>query len=157
MINVDEILREFEDELLGGKKSLFGGKIVADHSKVTELLSKLRNNLPDSIHNANRIIREQEEILKEANQRADNICRDARERANTFVAESTIMQNAERKAAEIIKEAEEYRDKMYYSVNTNLEKVLKETESVMGESIMLIHETREQLVERINKLNYRPN
>lgn len=156
MINIEELLRELEEELLSGKKSLFSGKIVADNIKVTELLAKLRNNLPDSIQNANRIIREREEVMREANQRADMICRAAKEKAELLMGESAIMQAARSKADEIIKEAEAYRDKMYYSVNTSLERMLKETESVMSESIMLIHETREQLADRINKLNYRP-
>ncbi len=155
MTNIESILKELEEELLSGKKSLFSGKLVADPLKVNELLAKLRDTLPDSIQNAQRIIRERDEIMKEANQRADMIVRSAKEKAEKLTNDSAIVQNAEKRAIEIVSEAESYRDKMYYSVNTSLERMLQETETTMGESIMLIHETREQLAERINKLKYR--
>ncbi|NCA67116.1 MAG: hypothetical protein EOM87_03515 [Clostridia bacterium] len=155
MINIEDILKELEDELLSGKKALFSGKIVADTLKVTELLAKLRDTLPDSIQNSRRILNEREDIMKEANQRADMIFRSAKDKAEKLTNESSIVQSAEKRAMEIVKEAEAYRDKMYYSVNTSLERMLKETETTMGDAIMLIHETREQLADRINKLNYR--
>lgn len=154
-MNIEDILKELEEELLSGKKSLFSGKIVADPLKINELLAKLRNELPDSIQAARQVLNERDDIMREATQRADMIYRAAKEKAEKITNESTIVEAAERRASEIIKEAEVYRDKMYYSVNTSLEKMLQETESTMGESIMLIHETREQLADRINKFNLR--
>ncbi len=154
-MNVEDILKELEEELLSGKKALFSGKIVADPMRISELLSKLRNELPDSIQAARQVLAERDDIMKEASQRADMICRSAKEKADKMTSEAVIFKTAEQRASEIVKEAEAYRDKMYYTVNTSLEKMLRETETTMGESIMLIHETREQLADRINKLKYR--
>ena len=50
MTDVDEIINELENELLG-KKNIFG-KCYVDEVKVTSLLSKLRESVPQAFYEA---------------------------------------------------------------------------------------------------------
>ena len=93
MDDVVQIIDQLEDALLSNKKSFFSGKIYVDQLKVTEILSRLRDAVPASFHEARSIIGQRDSLVYEAEQRAENIIRNANETRDKLVAESEIVKS----------------------------------------------------------------
>lgn len=102
-MNVNEILDEI-DEMLEKSKAvpLAAHKVMIDGDRLRELVDDIRLNLPKELKRAQLIDYDCDRIMREAQQNAEKVVRDAEERAKGLVAESAIVEEAKRKAHEIL-------------------------------------------------------
>jgi vacuolar-type H+-ATPase subunit H len=92
------------------------GKIMVEAEFVLSLLDSIRGGLPHTLEQAGEIVRQQNEIVRIAQQESDSILADARSRAYHIASELGIVERAQREAAEIrqsaVREAESLREKV---------------------------------------------
>ena len=109
---IEQIIEEIEDYIDSCKGPLFGGgdKIVVDRERMEELLRELRMKTPEEIKRYQKILRQREEILDDAEQKAAAILSDAQEQYKALVEEHAIMQEAYQQAEITVREANEQAD-----------------------------------------------
>ena len=146
MTNVDEIINELENELLA-KKSLFG-KHYVDEVKVTSLLSKLRESVPQAFYEAQTLLRQQDALIADAGRRADMILRSAEETRKKLVAESEVLAEAQRQAAELKAETERYCDEITESLHRKIDHALYDVAYKVNDTMNLIEDLRDQVASR---------
>ena len=146
MTDVTAIIKELEQEILG-KKNFFG-KCYVDEVKVTPLLSRLREAIPQSFYEAQSILRQQDTVLAEAERRADMILRNATETRDKMVNESEILATAEKQAAEIRKATEDYCEDLRLSVHQKIDNQLYDIAVKLNETMMTIESLREEMWRR---------
>lgn len=102
-MNVMEILDEI-DEMLEKSKAylLAANKIIVDGDRFRELVNDVRLNLPKELKRAQLIDYDCDRIMKEAQQNAEKIVREAEEHAKKMASESAIMEEAKRRAHELL-------------------------------------------------------
>lgn len=146
MTDVTALISELEKEILG-KKNIFG-KCVVDESRATALLSRLREAIPQSFHEAQSILRQQESILLDAERRADQIVKAANEAKDKLLNESEILAAAKQNAERLEKGTEEYCENLKLSVHQNLDKQLYDIAVRMHEMMITIENLRDEFWRR---------
>jgi len=109
-----EYLDDMEDVLdASGKANPFSTKIAVDKGRLIDIISDIRMSLPNEFKQAQRTIADQDKIIAEAKNRADNIIRNADAEAKALASDHEIFRRASEDAVEILdeakREAKEYR------------------------------------------------
>ena len=146
MTNVDEIIKQLEEELLG-KKNIFG-KHYVDEVNVTNLLSRLRESVPQAFYEAQTLLRQQDALLADAERRADQILRNAAEQRDKMVAESEILAEAQRQAEGLKAKTERYCDELTESLHRRLDRELYDVAYKMNDAMIMIEDLRDELARR---------
>ena len=95
MSNIDEILEQM-DELLD-KSATFpfaSHKVLIDGERLRDLINDIRLNIPQEIKRAKLIDFDCERIIREAEQKAEQIVQRSEERAKALVANDAIVKEA---------------------------------------------------------------
>lgn len=146
MTDVTALIDELEKELLG-KKNIFG-KCYVDEVKVTGILSRIRQAIPQSFYEAQSILRKQDAILSDAERRADLILRNANETKEKMLNESEVLALAKKQAAEMEKATDDYCESLRLSVHQKIDNQLYDVAVKMNETMMTIESLREEMWRR---------
>ena len=112
---IEQIIEEIEDYIDGCKyQPLSTTKIIVNKEELEELVAELRSKTPEEIKRYQKIIKNKEAILADAQAKADQIIADAHIQTNELVSEHQIMQQAYAQANEVVmiatKQAQEILD-----------------------------------------------
>ncbi len=98
-MNVEELLDMLEETLEKGTAVPFAAaKRVVDVDRCRDIVDEVRNNLPDELRDSKKIVADREQILKNAQTDADNIIKQAEERARVLVSDKEITKRAHKTA-----------------------------------------------------------
>jgi hypothetical protein len=135
-IDILYLLDRLEEVLNSGSRlPLFGSRTLIDEQECLDILDQIRVALPEEIKQARRINGERDGIIAEAEARAQQIVREAEERAAEKVEEHSLVRqaesraqqvedDAERRSAEIRREADEYAYDTLAELESELEQLL---------------------------------
>ena len=94
MDTLDLLLNELETEVHKAKKATFSSDIMMDKNRLLELISRMRNSLPQVINEARGIKENEEKILSDAKAYADGVMADANEKARLAISQTEIIRQA---------------------------------------------------------------
>ncbi len=86
---------------------LYANKISVDRDVLMELLEELRLSAPDEIRRYQKVITNRDDILNDAQRRAETMLSQAQAKTNQLLDENEIMQAAYTRADEIMRQAQE--------------------------------------------------
>ena len=108
MSKIEQIIAEIEEFIDGCKyQTLSNTKIIVHRDELEELIADLKHCIPDEIKKYQRIIANRDAILKDAQDKSDEMVRKANEMTSTLVSEHEIMQQAFKEANAVIEDATE--------------------------------------------------
>ena len=120
---------------------------MMDKNRLLELISRMRNSLPQVINEARGIKENEEKILSDAKGYADGVMADANEKAKLAISQTEIIRQATEDARAMREEAEEnYRRKDYESRALSYQ-ILENVEKVLADSISVINDKKRKLIE----------
>jgi cell division septum initiation protein DivIVA len=129
-------LAEMEEVLESSKKSmLFSDKVSVDKNKLMDIITDLRLNLPDDIRMAQRILGDHESVLEDAQRKAANIIELAEEEAQRMVRDDEITHRATKEAQDIIDAAKKDAREMRMSAVEYADGMLEKAESKIRETM----------------------
>ncbi len=140
-----EIIEEIKDII---KKSFvipILERVVIDYNKLMLLIRKLDETLPEELAEARKIVRKRDEIIKEAQEEAQNIIRYAREKADNLLNENNITKEARIEAEEIIKEAKKEADEIKKEAENYTLFLLGKVEEVLRRELEIIDKCKDEL------------
>jgi len=106
MSKIEQIISEIEEYIDGCKyQALSNTKIIVNRDELDELINELKSCIPDEITKYQRIISNRDAILKDAQDKADDMVKKANEMTSALVSEHEIMQQAFKEANNVIEEA----------------------------------------------------
>ena len=146
MTDVTAIINELEQELLG-KKNIFG-KCYIDENKVTSILARLRDAVPQAFYEAQSLLRQQDALLADAERRADAILREANETRDKLIRESEVLSVAKKQATDIENATQDYCENLRLSVHQKIDSQLYDIAVKMNEAMMTIENLREEMWKR---------
>ena len=145
-MNVEELLDLMEETLEEGTSVPFAAtKRVVDVERCRDIIDEVRNNLPDELRDSKKIGSDREQIVRTAQQEADNIIKQAEERARVLVADQEITKRAQKAAVEIVNAAQNQAKELNRASATYCESILKNSEEVLARSVADIKNTRMNL------------
>ena len=145
-MNVEELLDMLEETLEEGTAVPFAAaKRVVDVDRCRDIVDEVRNNLPDELRDSKKIVADREQILKNAQTDADNIIKQAEERARVLVSDKVITKRAQKMAVELVNAAQAQAKKINNASAAYCENILKNSEEVLARSVADIKNTRMNL------------
>ena len=147
MDTLDLLLNELETEVHKAKKATFSSDIMMDKNRLLELISRMRNSLPQVINEARGIKENEEKILSDAKAYADNVMADANEKARLAISQTEIIRQATEDARAMREEAEENYKRKDYDSRALSYQILDNVEKVLADSINLINDKKRKLIE----------
>lgn len=106
MSKIEQRIAELEEYIDNCKPSTFSStKITVNKDEILELINNLKRNVPEEIKTYSKIIANRNAILKDAQDKAEEMIKKANEMTSTLVSEHEIMQQAFKEANAVIDEA----------------------------------------------------
>ncbi len=147
MSKIEQVITEIEEFIDNCKlQPLSSTKIIVNRNELEELVDELKENIPEEIKKYQRIIANRDAILKDAQDKAEEMIRKANEMTAQLVSEHEIMQQAYKEANGVIenanKEAEAIIDKatadsnaLKSATNQYLDDALANIQNILNSSI----------------------
>ncbi|HLJ83010.1 MAG TPA: hypothetical protein VKT51_02390 [Candidatus Eremiobacteraceae bacterium] len=104
-MSVYRVIDKLEAEVKGGTWLPFGARIVG-RDQILDLIEKLRSSLPEEVSTAKAVTKEKDRLLAQAKEDAENIRAEATDQKSRALSESEIVRQAQTRADGIIAEAE---------------------------------------------------
>lgn len=151
-MNIEEIL-DMLDELLDKSWSLplSGGRSVVDDEKIRELLDDVRLNLPSEIKQAKAIVADRADILATAKREADAVVRRVEDRARALIAQEEIIKQAQQKAAEILSQAQTKAKELRNASQDFSDDLLRQSEETLTKLLTEVRTTRQAMRNSLRK------
>lgn len=121
---------------------LGGDKCVIERDRALDLLDELRVNMPADVKMAKDIVEKRNELIATGKREAEAIRKQAEEAARQQVSEAEIVQQARRKAKEILGNAEIQARELRRVANEYCEDTLKRAEEAVATSLEEVKKAR---------------
>ena len=129
---------------------LSGGRCLVDGELISDLVEKLKESLPGELMQAKAIVADRNEILQTARREADQMHKNAEERAKALVARDEITKGAELRANEILAEATHKANELIAETNRKEAAALENANAQANE---LIAKTKQQATALLSQAN----
>ena len=103
------VLDQLEDMVGESKRVPFSNKVMVEEEFFLDLVEQLRIAIPNEVRQAQRVVRDRERIIAEAQLEASRIVEAARSRAEYLISEHGILNEARQRAEQLLEQAEERR------------------------------------------------
>jgi cell division septum initiation protein DivIVA len=105
-IELQQLINQLETVIGQGKRVPLSQSIMVDEEAVRRVIDQMRVSVPDIIKQAERTLGERDRIVAQANEEASRIVQMGREQATDMVEHHELVEDARRRAQEIIAQAE---------------------------------------------------
>jgi hypothetical protein len=139
------------EELVGvGKRVPFSGRVMVEEEQFLALVDQLRIAVPNEIKQAQRVIRERERIIAEAQDEASRILDAAKKRAEYFVSQEGILNEARQQSEAILVLAEEKRKRALGEIDVYAIDQFNQVEDALREGLAIIDKAVRETVASLN-------
>ncbi len=142
-MSIEDILDDM-DELLdqAGAVPFAPHKSIIDGERLRELINDVRMNAPQELKNAKMIEYDRERILKEASTKAEQVVRQAEERARALVSQEAIIKEAKKRAVEAMTRTRKEIDEQKANADTYVAQRYKEIEDYFTRTLQEVQANR---------------
>lgn len=141
-MDVVYLLERLEELLSSGSRVPFSSRVLIDEQECLDVVDQIRHALPEELKMARQIVKEREQLIAEAHERANRILERAElqiaqrvdEHAVVRAAEEraqSLLRRAEQEAAEIRRQADDYA----FRVLSSLDRRLRQVQHVVQEGL----------------------
>lgn len=123
----------------------FSSRAILDEERLLDLLEELRAALPRELEEAQAVLTQRDELLKEAQRRAEAIMQDARDAASRMIAENEVMSAAQAEAEKVRAELAREMQAQQAGADRYADEVLAELETKIARALSTIQNGRSQL------------
>ncbi len=142
---VEGLLDELIDIVATAKSVPLSASVMISRDEVMELLEAAREELPDELRRAKRLLKDREEVIASARRESSEILDDARVQAERMVQRTEIVRQAEYRAVRIVEDAESESRRLKYEAEDYVDQRLAGFEIVLDRTMKTVRAGRERL------------
>lgn len=142
---VEGIVDELIDIVATAKNVPLSASVMISREEVLELLEAAREELPEELRRARRLLKDREEVLATARREATEIVDDARVQAERMVQRTEIVRQAEYRAVRIVEDAEAEGRRLKHEAEDYVDQRLAGFEIVLDRTMKTVRAGRERL------------
>lgn len=146
-MSVYRVLEKLESYVQEGTWLPAGYRILSEE-RLVEFIEKIRSSLPEEVGRAKLIAKDQERVLRAAQEKAQAIVTEATSKHQELVDDHEIVDRARRTAEVILREAEERARKVREGADVYAMQLLGEMESRLSGALGSVRKGREALAPR---------
>ena len=155
-MDILQLIEELEDEMDDATSIPLSKKVAIDPDTIFEIIKEIRASLPEEIRQAKWENEERDRILQEANDQAQQLIDQAKQRAaesdqdtqkrfNELVNDHRITQEATKKGEAMIEQAKEQSRQIRQSVFAYVDEILSNTQDNLNSVIAELDHNRSEL------------
>lgn len=150
-LEIERLLDKLEEEIRIGKKTMFsGGRTSIDDIKCLSIIGQIRSALPTAITEARVVLQDSNNIIEQANLRANDIVTKAQRDANAMLSESNIIAQAQHEADRIVGMARQEADAIKNESYANIYDLFNNAERELRHSLELVSGSKQELSVAMN-------
>ncbi|CAA9533685.1 MAG: hypothetical protein AVDCRST_MAG73-1185 [uncultured Thermomicrobiales bacterium] len=140
------------EELVGmGKRVPFSGRVMVEEEEFLALVDQLRIAVPNEIKQAQRVIKERERVIGEAQDEASKILKIARDKSQYVVSEQGLLKEAKVQGEEILRQAEERRKRAMGEIDVYALDQFAKVENAMRDGLEIIENAIKDTVDALDQ------
>ncbi len=109
-VDIQFLIDRLDGLLQQSRRGFFGGRVQVDEAEMQQIIDQMRASIPNEIKQARRVLQERENIIKNAQDEAEQIVTFARQQAEFLTSEHGLLQEAKMRSEVMLREATEQRD-----------------------------------------------
>ena len=117
-------------------------KCILERDKVLDMLDEIIAQLPAELKQARTIVDSRNELIGQARREAENLIRQAQDKAAQLVAEEAIYQEAKRQCQEMVQQTQIRMSELRKASNDYMDDALRRTEEAIAMSLEDVRDTR---------------
>ena len=154
-MDILDLLEEFESIVEGSGRIPMTGKVVIHEEVLYNYLDKFRAYLPQSIRDAEYILREKERILAEASREADGIIDSGKVKCQRLAGESEIVKEAIAQAERLVGSAKLEARNLVTGAYGYSEEVMSALQGELEETLKVVRSGREAIRSNLQPVTVR--
>jgi vacuolar-type H+-ATPase subunit H len=142
---VEGILDDLIDIVSTAKSVPLSSSVMITRDEVLELLEAARDEFPEELRRARRLLKDREEVVAAARREAGEIIEDARVHAERMVQRTEIVRQAEHRAMRLVEDAEAEGRRLRHEAEDYIDQKLAGFEIVLDRTMKTVRSGRERL------------
>ena len=141
--NMEDIISALYDMVQDARAvPLAADKCIVERDKVLDMLDEIIAQMPVELKQARTIVESRNELIGQARREAENLIRQAQEKADQMVAEEAIYQEAKRQCQEMVLQTQARMAELRKASNDYMDDALRRTEEAIAISLGDVRDTR---------------
>jgi hypothetical protein len=142
---VEDLLEELIEIVTSAKSMPLSSSAIITRDEVLDLLEAVRDELPEELRRARRMLKDHEQLVSAARREAADIVGDARVQSERMVQRTEIVRQAEHRAVRIVEDAEAEGRQMRHEAEDYVDQKLAGFEIVLDRTLKTVRAGRERL------------
>jgi vacuolar-type H+-ATPase subunit H len=142
---VEGVLDELIDIVSTAKSVPLSSSVMVTRDEVLELLETARDEFPEELRRARRLLKDRDEVVASARREAAEIIEDARVHAERMVQRTEIVRQAEHRAVRLVEDAEAEGRRLRHEAEDYIDQKLAGFEIVLDRTMKTVRSGRERL------------
>ncbi|MBN1933331.1 MAG: hypothetical protein JW934_01635 [Anaerolineae bacterium] len=128
IIEINLLLDRLEALLVESRPFFFTSSVIVDRERCFDLINQMRISIPEEVKKAQRVQRERDRIIAQANEEAERIIELAHQQAEEQVSAHQVIQQAQDRVKIILERAQREADEIRYGADEYARNVLVQLE-----------------------------
>ena len=141
--HIEDIINALYDLVQDARALPLGAdKCIVERDKVLDMLDEIIAQLPAELKQSRTIVESRNELIGQARREAENIVRQAQQKAHELVEQEAIYQEAKRQCADMVANAQSRIADLRKASNEYMDDALRRTEEAIAQSLGQVKDTR---------------
>ena len=141
--NTEDIIGALYDMVQDARSMpLAADKCILERDRVLDMLDEILAQLPGELKQSRTIVESRNELISQARREAENILRDAQEKAKQMITKEAIYVEAKKRSEELVSQTQNRVNQLRKAGNAYMDDSLRETEEVIAKALGEVRETR---------------
>ena len=156
--HIEDIISALYDMIQDARALPLGAdKCILERDKVLDMLDEILAQLPTELKQSRTIVESRNELIGQARREAENIIRQAQEKAKELVAQESIYQEAKRQCQEMVLQTQARMAELRKASNDYMDDALRRTEEAIALSLEDVRDTRTKFKALVDAQDKRAN
>ena len=159
---MDNEVMELIDELYSMVSEAWGvplgnDKCIVEQDKVLNMIEDIKAQLPVELSEAKRLVSARDEFIGNAKREAENILKQAEQRARQMISHEEVYLQAQKEADDLMKNAQAKIKELRQVTNDYVDDSMKRTEEAIAQALSEIRESRSKFRALVNPQQAKPS
>ena len=139
------LLDELEGYLAESSRIPLTGKLLVSEQEVFEIVDRLRQSIPEALHQAQKLNRERERLLQQAREEGEAFINESKSYAEKLTRDSAIAQRAQEEADRMLEDARRVSREIRIAAREYADEIMERLEGNMQKVLSIVRQGREEL------------
>ena len=141
--NTEDIIGALYDMVQDARSMpLAADKCILERDRVLDMLDEILAQLPGELKQSRTIVESRNELISQARREAENILRDAQEKAKQMITKEAIYVEAKKRSEELVSQTQNRINQLRKASNEYMDESLRQTEEVVSKALNEVRDTR---------------